>query len=59
MNDATGIIQAIMNLFGIETVPNTVGEFAWCLVVLAVGLFVVKYAMLFILELMRTMVKIR
>jgi hypothetical protein len=59
MNDISGIIGQIMFCFGIEQVPQTASELIWCIVTILVGLFVVKYCMLFILTLMKEMVKIR
>ena len=59
MSNISGIIGSIMNLFGITQVPTTVGELIWTVITLIVGLFIVKYCMLFILELMKAMVKMR
>lgn len=59
MSSASGLIERILLLFGITQPPTTVGELCWTAITLIVGLFIVKYAMLFVLELMREMVKLR
>ena len=41
------IISQVMALFGITSAPVTVSDFLWDLIILVVGLFVVKYVMIF------------
>ena len=41
------IITQVMALFGIASAPVTVSEFLWDLIILVVGLFIVKYVMIF------------
>lgn len=48
-----------MTLFGITQIPVTTQELVWDIMILIVGLFIVKYCMIFILDLMKTMVKLR
>lgn len=59
MNDLNGLIQSIFTLFGLSGIPETAGEFLFCSLVIVVGLFIVKYCMLFVLEIMKEMVRIR
>lgn len=54
----SSIIQSILTLFGITQVPTTVSEFLWCIVIIVVGLWVVKYCMLFIMMLFKAALKI-
>lgn len=59
MSELNGLIQSIFQLFGLTGIPTTAGEFLFCSLVVVVGLFVVKYCMLFVLEIMKEMVRIR
>lgn len=52
------IIASIMYLFGISNAPVTVGDFLWDVIILIVGLYIVKYCMIFITSLFSDMMKI-
>lgn len=52
------IISSVMTLFGISQAPVTVSEFLWDVIILIVGLFIVKYCMIFITSLFSEMLKI-
>lgn len=59
MNDASGLISSVMQLFGITEVPQTVGDLLWVFITIVVGLYIVKYCMIFFLTILKEMVKIR
>ena len=44
----TSIIAEIMSIMGISQVPTTVQEYLWDLVILFVGLYIIKYIMVFV-----------
>lgn len=47
-----------MSLFGIYNAPVTVSDFLWDLIILIVGLFIVKYCMIFIVSLFKEIMRI-
>ena len=55
---AYSIIESVMALFGINGQPATALDLLWDVVILVVGFFIVKYVMLFVISLMREMLKI-
>ena len=59
MNNISSIISSIMALFGITSAPVTVSDFLWDAIILIVGLYIVKYVMIFITSLFNEMLKIR
>ena len=54
----SNIITSILTLIGINSAPTTVAEFMWTTIVLVVGLYVIKYCMIFIISLFQQMLKI-
>lgn len=52
------VISSVMSLFGIYEAPTTVSEFLWDVIILVVGLFIVKYCMIFITSLFSEILKI-
>lgn len=54
----TNIITSFLTLIGITQVPQTPSEFMWCTVCLVVGLYIIKYCMIFITSLFAQMLKI-
>ena len=54
----TNIISSVMALFGIYTAPVTVSEFLWDCIILFVGLYIIKYVMIFITGLFREMMRL-
>lgn len=55
----TNIVWSILNLFGITAAPTTVQEYLWDLVLIVVGLYVVKYVWLFVIDVFSEMLKMR
>ena len=54
----TSIINSLLALIGITSVPSTPQEFLWDTIVLVVSLYVIKYCMIFIISLFNDMLKI-
>ena len=54
----SNIITSILTIIGISSAPTTVAEFMWTTIVLVVGLYVIKYCMIFITSLFQQMLKI-
>ena len=54
----SNIISSVMSLFGITDAPVTVSEFLWDCIILFVGLYIIKYVMIFITGLFREMMRL-
>lgn len=54
----TNVISEVMAFFGIYEAPVTVSDFLWDIIILVVGLYIVKYCMIFITSLFSEMMKI-
>lgn len=54
----TNIITSLLTLIGINSVPSTPQEFLWDCIVIVVGLYVIKYCMIFITSLFSQMMKL-
>lgn len=52
------IISSVMALFGIYDAPVTASEFLWDVLIIVVGLFIVKYVMIFVTNLFSEVLKI-
>ena len=52
------VISEVMYFFGISEAPVTVSDFMWDILILVVGLYIVKYCMIFITSLFSEMLKI-
>lgn len=52
------IIASIMYMFGISSAPVTVYDFLWDCLIIVVGLYIVKYVMIFITSLFSEMMRI-
>lgn len=52
------IISSVMGLFGIYSAPVTASEFLWDVLIIVVGLFIVKYVMIFVTNLFSEVMKI-
>ena len=59
MNNVSSIIEQILQMFGIQQAPQTASELMWDILIIVVGLYIVKYCMIFILALMKEMLKLR
>lgn len=53
----SSIIAEIMSIMGITQVPATVQEYLWDLVVLFVGLYIIKYIMVFVTAVFQSIMK--
>lgn len=54
----SNIISSVMALFGITSAPATVSDFLWDCIVLFVGLYIIKYVMIFVTGLFREMMRL-
>ena len=52
------IISSVMSLFGITQAPVTVSEFMWDVIIIIIGLWIIKYIMIFFTSLLVEMLKI-
>ena len=52
------IISSVMSLFGITDAPVTVSDFLWDCIILFVGLYIVKYVMIFVTSIFREMMRL-
>ena len=54
----TSIITSLLNLIGISSIPSTPQEFLWDCIVIVVGLYIIKYCMIFITSLFVQMMRL-
>ena len=54
----TNIISSVMALFGIYSAPVTVSDFLWDCIILFVGLYIIKYVMIFVTGIFREMMRL-
>lgn len=56
--NASSIIMSVLSLFGIEQAPTTALELVWDVFIIIIGLFMVKYVMIFIISFIREALKL-
>lgn len=54
----SNIISSLLILLGITSIPSTPQEFLWDCIVIVVGLYIIKYCMIFITSLFSQMMRL-